>query len=192
MPTDKGASQERIPTDDSPVPTGATAVTSPRAAETSRDDEATGRIPLDLVGGVFLLAVAAVFVLNAGEEMLDWIFPLSLSYALGIIGVYLTIRGLLGFGPRTDTLLPVLRRKGVDVFVFSALTAAYVGLARSIGFWIMSIVMLFGGAVYLDHARTKTRVAVAAGIAVAVCLVAYVLLRRVFYVPLPRALWLPF
>ncbi len=191
MPTDRGPEEERSPTDAAAKDAAATPVTSPQAAGAPPDAQ-TGRIPMDLVGGVFLLAVVAVFVLNAGDDMLDWIFPLSLSYALGVIGVYLTIRGLVGFGQRTDTLLPVLRRRGVDVFVFSCLTAAYVGLARLVGFWIMSIVMLFGGAVYLDHARTPRRIVGAALAAVAVCIVAYIVLRRIFYVPLPRAKWLPF
>jgi hypothetical protein len=133
-----------------------------------------------------------VFVLNAGEGALDWVFPLSLSYTLAIIGVYLTIRGLLGFGDTTDTLLPILRGRGVDVFVFAVLTAIYVGLARAIGFWTMSAVMLFAGSIYLDPVRSKKRIALAAVVAFTVCIVAYVLLLRVFYVPLPRARWLPF
>ncbi|MBA2276524.1 MAG: tripartite tricarboxylate transporter TctB family protein [Chloroflexia bacterium] len=189
MPTDSADDRERTVTGDG----AAAAATSQETEQPAKGESAvTGRISLDLVGGLFLLAVAAVFILKAGDDKLDWIFPLSLSYAAGIIGVYLTIRGLLGFGERTDTLVPILRGRGVDVFVFSVLTALYAGLARTVGFWTMSIVMLFGGAVYLDHARTTKRTIFAAVNAVAVCIVAYVLLRKVFYVALPRARWLPF
>lgn len=160
-----------------------------------RPDPATGappRIPVDLAGGLSLLAIAAVFLLNAGEAALDWIFPLSLAYALAAIAVYLVARGLLGFGDRTDTLIPILHGRGVDVVVFVVLAVLYVALARVMGFWIMSVAMIFTGSVYLDHARTRRRITLAAAVALAVCALAYVFLLRVFYVPVPRADWLPF
>ena len=188
MPTDRSDHPEPM----TPGEIVATDVPGTEPAAPADDGQSTGRIPLDLVGGLFLLAVAAVFIFNAGEDRLDWIFPLSLAYATGIIGIYLTIRGLLGFGDRTETLIPVLRGRGVDVALFCVLTGLYVGLARAIGFWIMSMVMLFGGAVYLDHERTAKRTAMAGVVAFLVCIVAYLLLRKVFYVPLPKARWLPF
>lgn len=159
---------------------------------TSGDDPGTGPIPLDLVSGLFLLAVAAVFIVQAGEGALDWLFPRTLSYGLGLLALYFTIRGLLGAGQRTSTLVPVLQGRGIDVFVFCVITASYVALTRAVGFWIMTVAMLFAGAVYLDERRTPARIALAAGVALAVCIVAYVVLRRIFYVPLPPARWLPF
>lgn len=188
MPTDNDEHRDPL----TPGEIVASGTPGTEAAAPAAEDESTGRIPLDLVGGVFLLAVAAVFILNAGEDYLDWIFPLTLAYASGIIGIYLVIRALLGFGDKTDTLVPVLRGRGVDVAVFCVLTGLYVGLARTVGFWIMSMVMLFAGAVYLDHERTTKRTVMAGVVALLVCIVAYVLLRRVFYVPLPKARWLPF
>lgn len=153
--------------------------------------EKTSRIPMDLVGGLFLFSVVAVFLLNAGEGALDWIFPLSLSYTLAIIAGYLVVRGLLGFGDKTDTLLPIVRGRGVDVSVFTAIAVIYVVLVRAVGFWTMSAVMMFAGSVYLDSVRSKKRIGLAAVVALAVCIAAYVILVRVLYVPLPPERWLP-
>src|SRR5918995_185317 len=139
---------------------GASDVT--RSPSEQEQDGKAARIPLDLVGGLFLLAVVAVFVLNAGDDPLDWIFPLLLSYTLAIIAVYLVVRGLLGFGDKTDTLLPVLHGKGVDVLVFTLLAVIYVALVRPIGFWTMSAVMLFTASVYLDADRSRKSIALSA------------------------------
>lgn len=157
----------------------------------AQQDEAARRIPVDLVGGIVLLGIVAVFLLNAGDDLLDWIFPLSLGYTLGIIAVSLVIRGLLGFGEKTATLLPILRGRGTDTFVFTVLAAIYVGLVRVVGFWTMSMLMLFVGSVYLDHSRSTRRIALAAVVALAVCVGAYILLVRVLNVPFPRERWLP-
>lgn len=165
--------------------------TADAAAIDATEPAAPHRIPIDLVSGVFLLAVVAVAVLNAGEGTLDWIFPLALSYTLAAIAIYLTVRGLLGRGDRTDTLVPVLHGRGIDVLVFTVITAVYVVLVPPIGFWTMSALMLFAASVYLDSERTRKRIALAAGVAVAVCLVAYVLFVRVLFVPLPPEGWLP-
>ena len=192
MPTDGSDKPDVTPADATPDDVPGTAHTSdviePR---TEQESDKTPRIPVDLVGGIVLLGIVAVFLLNAGDDLLDWIFPLILSYTLAIIGVYLVIRGLLGFGDKTDTLLPILRGRGTDPFVFTVLAAIYVGLVRAVGFWTMSVLMLFAGSVYLDHARSKRRIALAAVVALAVCIGAYVLLERVLYVPLPPERWLP-
>jgi hypothetical protein len=192
MPVDEGQEAEVVSTDDAAtngdLPAGAA---QPAHADDDREQR-SGRIPLDLVGGFVVLAISALFILGAGDGTLDWIFPLSLGYTLALIGAIVTIRGLVGFGDKTTTLLPVLHGKGVDVLVFTLMTVVYVVLAPLLGFWLMSAAMIFGAAVYLDHARSRKRIALAAVVSVAVCIAAYILLLRVFYVPLPRARLLPF
>jgi len=192
MPTDRSENPEATPTDSTAGAASGPADTSDVVTHDGEKEGAGGAgIPVDVVSGVFLLAIVAVFVLNAGDRALDWIFPLSLSYLLGAIAVCLTIRGLLGFGARTDTLLPVLRGRGVDVLVFTVLAAIYVVLVRAVGFWTMSALMLFAGSVFLDPARSRKRIALSAVVAVMVCLAAYILLVRVLFVPLPPEAWLP-
>jgi hypothetical protein len=189
MPTDRGEQPDDTTTEGTTETSGGS-VDTPDAVTRQQDDGRSG-IPIDLVGGVFLLAVVAVFILNAGGGTLDWIFPLTLSYALGVIAVYLTVRGLLGVGDRIDTLVPVLRGQGIDVLVFTVIAVIYVLLLRAVGFWTSSALMLFAGSVFLDHARSRKRIALSAVVAVAVCLLAYGLLVRVLFVPLPPEAWLP-
>jgi hypothetical protein len=190
MPTDGSEKPDATPADGTAAG-GAVDASSGVTHDVARQDAGTSGIPIDVVSGVFLLAVVAVFVLNAGDGSLDWIFPLTLSYTLGVLAVAVTIRGLLGSGDRADTLLPVLHGRGVDVLVFTVIAAIYVILVPLVGFWTMSAVMMFAGSVYLDPARSRRRIAISAIVAVAVCLGAYVLLVRVLFVPLPPEAWLP-
>lgn len=150
------------------------------------------QLPADLVGGLVMIGIAAVFRLESGDERLDWIFPVVLSYVLGGLGILLVIRGLLGRGDRVPAVPPILRGQGVDVAVFLVLTVGYVALLERVGFWVMSALTIFVAAVYLDPVRSPRRLAIAAAVAVAVCIAAYLLLTRVFYVPFPPADWLPF
>jgi Tripartite tricarboxylate transporter TctB family len=155
------------------------------------------QIPADLVAGLVMLGIAAVFRLKAGDERLDWIFPVTLSYVLGGLGLLLVIRGLTGRGDRVPAVPPILRQRslrgqGVDVAVFLGLTVGYVVLLSTVGFWVMSALTIFVAAVYLDPVRSPRRLAIAAAVAIAVCIAAYLLLTRVFYVPFPAADWLPF
>jgi hypothetical protein len=191
MPTDRSENSEATSTDTAGAASGPTDTSDVVTHDGEKEGAGGSGIPVDLMSGVFLLAIVAVFVLNAGDRALDWVFPLSLSYLLGAIAVYLTIRGLLGFGDRTDTLLPVLRGRGVDVLVFTVLAAIYVVLLRAVGFWTMSALMLFAGSVFLDPTRSRKRIALSAVVAVVVCLAAYLLLVRVLFVPLPPEVWLP-
>lgn len=165
-------------------------------AETDRRDRR--QIPADLVGGLAMIGIAAVFRLKSGEERLDWIFPVVLSYILGGLGILLVIRGLAGFGDRVPAVPPILRRQdgqrrqGLDVVVFVTLTVAYVALLSTVGFWVMSALTITVAAMYLDPVRSPRRLAMALAVAIAVCLLGWLLLTRVFYVPFPPADWLPF
>lgn len=150
------------------------------------------RIAADLVGGMALLGIAAVFLLKAGEGRLDWLLPVVLSYGVGILGVLLVVRGLLGYGDRVAAVPPILRGQGVDVAVFIVLAVIYVLLASPVGFWTMSALMIFSGSVYLDVARSRRNLTVSVLAAAGICVVGYFVLTQVFYIPMPRGQWLPF
>ena len=150
------------------------------------------RARVELIAGVALIAIAAVFILSAGTGSMDWLFPLALAWLLVAVGVYLVIRGLLGFGETVRAKPALLRGEGVDVAIFTGIAVIYVVLARPIGFWLASAAMLFLSSIYLAVDRDRRTYVYSAVVAVAVCVVSYVLLLHVFYVPLPRARWLPF
>ena len=160
----------------------------------STSSESPDRGPLvsvELVAGVTLLAFVSVFLFNSGDELLDWVFPLVLAYTGAAFGVYFLIRGLLGRGKKVPLVPPLLRGKGVLVAVFVVIAVLYVGLARAVGFWIMSWLMLFAGSMYLAEERNGKQALVSAVIALGITLVGFWLFSRVFFVPFPRASWLP-
>ena len=148
-------------------------------------------VSVELVAGIVMLAFVSVFIFNSGDVLLDWVFPLVLATAGAVIGVYFVIRGLLGRGAKMPLLPPLLRGKGVLVAVFVVIAVFYTGLARVVGFWIMSWLMVFTASLYLAEERNLKQAAVSAVIALAISLVGFWLFSRVFFVPFPRATWLP-
>jgi hypothetical protein len=156
------------------------------------------QLSADLVGGLAMIGIAAVFRLKSGDERLDWIFPVVLSYVLGGLGILLVIWGLTGRGDRVPAVPAILRREdvrrrqGLDVVVFVVLAVAYAVLLTTVGFWVMSALTMFVAAVYLDPVRSPRRLAIALAVAIGVCIAGWLLLTRVFYVPFPSADWLPF
>ena len=170
-----------------------TASPSPTESHASEAQTAAGRqVRVELVAGLVSIAVAAFFLIGAGSGRLDWIFPDTLAITLGGIGVALAVRGLLGYGDLMPLVPPILRGAGKDVALFILIAVAYAVLVRPLGFWPVSGLMIFGTALYLTDRRDRRAVVVAAVIAVAVCVVAFLLLERVFYVPYPKVRWLPF
>jgi hypothetical protein len=159
-------------------------------ADSERTDQR--QIPADVVGGLVMLGIAAVFRLKSGDEKLDWIFPVVLSYVLGGLGLLLVVRGAMGRGARVPAVPPILRGQGLDVAIFIGLTVGYVVLLDTVGFWLMSVLTIVAAAMYLDPDRSMRRLALAFAVAVGVCLGGWLLLTRVFYVPFPPADWLPF
>ena len=161
--------------------------TEPSTTESSRAE-----VPRDLVCGLVMLAVVAVFLGNAGEVgagKYDWLFPVVLSYALGGLALVLVVRGLLGKGERISVVPAVLRGQGIDVAVFSILSVLYVALVRPVGFWIMSALTIFVAAVYLDTRRSTRGALTSSVVAILTCVVAYLVLTRVFYISFPPPPW---
>lgn len=73
--------------------------------ETGTDDATSEQIrgpqiSRELVCGLVMFAVVAMFLGFAGASELDWLFPKVLSYALAALAVILVARGLLGFGEK--------------------------------------------------------------------------------------------
>lgn len=149
-------------------------------------------VRLDFLAGLVLLTIAAFFLLGAGEGTLDWVFPTTLSYGVGILGVVLVIRALFGYSERISIIPPILRRQRAGVAVFILVMVVYVLLIRPVGFWPSSVLMIFAAAAYLAPERSRRSVAIAAGAAVVASLLSYILLEYIFYVPFPEPRWLPF
>ena len=167
---------------------------SPSLTEPEADTGEVRRphVRLDLIAGVVSLAIAAFFLLGAGSETLDWVFPRVLSYAIGAIGIVLLIRALFGYGGLVAAVPPILRGIGGDIATFIGAAIAYVVLLPLLGFWPVSGVMIFATSVFLARERSRRIVIISLSASIAACVLAYLLLERVFYVPFPRGRWLPF
>lgn len=147
---------------------------------------------VDLLAGLTLLAVGLMFRLASGSGSMNWLMPVALTYALMTTGAYLIVRGLRGRGSTLAVRRPERHGQGTDLAVFLVVAVAYVVLAPYVGFWLTSALMLFGCAMLFAPRRNRRTVLVSAAAALGLCLVFYVLMLHVFYVPLPEGVWLPF
>ncbi|AYY12275.1 hypothetical protein EF847_05695 [Actinobacteria bacterium YIM 96077] len=149
-------------------------------------------VSTDLIAGMALLAIVAIGLLGSGEGHLDWLFPVTLSWILGAFGACLVVRGLLGYGHRVPAVPRLLRGQNPDVALFVGLVVVYVIVIEQVGFWLPSAAMLVVASVYLDTFRSRRNIAISVLVALGVCIVGYVVLTKVFFVPLPGGEWIPF
>lgn len=164
---------------------------SPTDSDQPTDERTGPLVQRDLIGGLTLLVIAAIFLIGAGEGRLDWVFPTTLGYATGAIGAILIGRAFLGAGDRVSAIPPVLRGHGIDVAVFIGIMVIFVVVILPFGFWPASGAMIFAAAAYLAPDRSRRNLLIAAGSAIAVVVLGYLLLEYVFYVPFPEVEWLP-
>lgn len=161
---------------------------STSTTEQTSNRESGPQVPRDLVAGLAMLAVVAVFLGNAGEVgkgKFDWLFPVVLSYGLGVLALVLVVRGLLRHGEWMPLVPIIFRGQGVDVAVFSVLSIVYVVVAPMIGFWIASALLIAVAAIYLETRRSWRSAAIAVIVGVACCVVGYLTLTEIFYIKFP-------
>jgi hypothetical protein len=60
---------------------------------------------------------------------------------------------------------------------------------NGLGFWLASFLMLSVASFYLTQKKTRRNLTLAVAVPLGVCIVAYLVFLRVFYVPLPEATW---
>jgi hypothetical protein len=146
------------------------------------------RISTDVLGAVALFAIAGVLLSQTGDDLRDWVLPRTLNYLLIAVGAILLVRGLLR--PRaTVPAVPRLSRSGRDAVLFVAVAVGYVVVMPIVGFWLTSAVVIFVLSLMLAESRNMRTVLVSLAAAVAICIVFYVLMLHVFYVPLPEGVW---
>lgn len=148
-------------------------------------------VRVELLAGLALFAVALTFRLASGSGGMNWLMPVALTYALLAIGAYLLVRGFMGRGAMLTLRRPVPRGPGADLAMFLVIAVAYVVLAPFLGFWLTSAVMLFGCSLLYAPQRNRRSVLIGAATALGMCVVFYVLMLHVFYVPLPEGVWIP-
>ena len=149
----------------------------------------------DLLTALVLFGIGAVAWSGAGDDVKDWIFPLLATYLVLGIAVVLLARVVLaavlkrapdivdGFGENRIVI--------IDLLVFGAIVLAYIFVLNGLGFWLASFLMLTLASTYLTMDKTRRSLIIAVVMPLAVCILAYFIFLRVFYVPLPEATWWP-
>lgn len=149
----------------------------------------------DLLTALVLFGVGAVFSADGGDNLKDWIFPLLATYlVLGIataLVLLVILKAVMKSPPDIVRLAPEDRISNFDVVVFFLIVLAYMFVMYGLGFWLSSFLMLSLASVYLTQDKTRRNVGLALGAPLAACVVAYFLFTHVFYVPFPKASWLP-
>jgi hypothetical protein len=147
----------------------------------------------DFLAALVLFAIGGVFLSSAGTDATDWAFPRLAAYLVLAIAVVLAVRVIFGsiFKHKPD-LVEVSsegRVVALDVLFFLAVVLVYLFLMYGLGFWLASFLMLTATSVYLTLDKTRYNLALAVGVPLGICIVAYFVFQHVFYVPVPNARW---
>ncbi len=147
----------------------------------------------DLLTALVLFGIAAVFSSGTTTDVKDWIFPQLANYVILAVGVTLLARFLLaGVLKRAPDFVDGVRENWpaiIDLLVFCLIVLAYVFVMNGLGFWLASFLMLTLTSVYLTQDKTRRNLTLAVAMPLGVCIVAYFVFLRVFYVPVPEATW---
>jgi hypothetical protein len=149
----------------------------------------------DLLTALVLFGIGAVFWVDPGADVKDWIFPRLVAYLVLGIAVALTARVVFSaIMKRLPDIMHVTledRIAFIDVLVFLVIVLAYMLVMYGIGFWLSSLLMLSLTSIYLTKERTRRNLMLAVVVPLLTCIVAYFIFLHVFYVPFPKATWWP-
>lgn len=147
----------------------------------------------DFLTALVLLGIGAVFWWDAGTDVKDWIFPLLATYLILGIGAVLLARvvveAVLKRAPDVVDGFRDNRAVVIDLLVFCAIVLVFVLVLKSLGFWLAAFLMLSLTSLYLTLEKTRRNLSLAVVTPLGVCIAAYIIFMRVFYVPLPVGTW---
>jgi len=147
----------------------------------------------NLLTALILLGISVVFAVDSSADAKDWIFPRLVNYLILGIAALLLIGVVFAAVMKApaDALEIRSEDRGVqfDVLMFLLIVLGYMLLMYGLGFWLSSFLMLAAASIYLTADRTLKNMALAILVPIAFCVIAYVVFRHIFYVPLPEARW---
>lgn len=149
----------------------------------------------DFLAGLVLFFIGLVSFAKAGADVMDWAFPLLATYFILFAATVLVVRAIYAVVAERATDIIRFdaedRTVSLDVFTFLVIALVFLLVMYGLGFWLSSFLMLSLASIYMTKNRTFYNVALAIGVPLATCIVAYVVFQHVFYVPLPDGAWLP-
>ncbi len=149
----------------------------------------------DLLTALVLFGIGGVFWSSIGADVKDWGFPLLAIYVVLAIAVALLARVIVAtvLKQAPDIVDGFRENRAVvgDLLVFCAIVLAYILLMNGLGFWLASFLMLTLASLYMTQEKTRRNLILAVVVPLGVCILAYFIFLRIFYVPLPEATWWP-
>lgn len=147
-----------------------------------------------MIAGLVMIAVAAIFYSQTGERLQDWVMPWVLIATMSFLGLVMIVRSLMGRGGRRIPLVPPMLRgwsaEGIDVISVAALFAGSIIAIRYVGFWLSASAMMVATGIYLANEKTRKNILVSTFVVILLAVLMYLLLRYVFFVPVPRTFFL--
>lgn len=152
-------------------------------------------IDRDLLTALVLFCIGAVFWIDPGADVKDWIFPRLALYLILGIAVAMTARVVFAaIMKRLPDVIPLTskdRLAFIDVTVFFVIVLAYIFVLYGFGFWLSSLLMMSLTSIYLTLEKTRHNIVLAVVVPLLTCIAAYFIFLHVFYVPFPKATWWP-
>lgn len=139
------------------------------------------------MAAVVLLGLGGMSMALLGDGP-DWAMPRSLTWVALAFGVALGVRALSGRIARrrpADDSRKERTGRTADLVVFIGTSVVYIVLIPLVGFFETSLLMITGMSVYLSARRSARLALKSAGVALAVCVVGYVVFMKMLYVPVP-------
>jgi len=148
---------------------------------------------IDLAAGVFSLLFAAAFYIQSGElKMLGRDYPLGLIIFIALGGLWLLAQGIHKRWSGRDAA-PVDAEPAAynRVAVITAASVAYVFLIPLLGFYMASVIFLFGSAMALNDAGWgwKKSIMAACALTAIMCFAVWLGFTKLLYVPAPEGLF---
>ena len=151
-------------------------------------------IDRNFLSALVLFFIGIVSLVEAGADVMNWVFPRLATYVVLAIAVVLVVRVLFGAAlkrvPDIISMSAEDRIVFVDVFLFLLIVLGYLFVMYGLGFWISSFLMLSLTSIYLTQDKTRKNIGLAVAVPLGTCILAYLIFLHVFYVPLPEARWL--
>ena len=148
---------------------------------------------IDLAAGVFSLIFAAAFYIQGGElKGVGRDYPLGLIIFIALGGFWLLAQGIRKRWSGRDAIPADAEPAAYSrVAVITAASVAYVFLIPLLGFYMASILFLFGSAIVLNDAGWgwKKSAMAACALTVIMCFAVWLGFTKLLYVPTPEGLF---
>jgi len=147
----------------------------------------------DFLSALGLFVIGTISLLQAGDDLMNWVFPLLATYFVLFVAAVLAARVIFADTVKREPEIMSMSAEDrivfMDVFLFLLIVLGYLFVMYGFGFWLSSFLMLLLASIHLTQDKTRKNMGLAVVVPFAICIMAYIIFLHVFYVPLPEASW---